>query len=102
MGGLFGMSNLRNVNDDLLKEWFKFREETCFCVTDEEDKKHKICLEEIGERILKNVPNRNQKYVRSQLELLDNNLFDYIAYWNEKYYKNGFIDGMKMTLLSHL
>ena len=39
------MSNLRKVNDDILKEWFKFREETCFCITDDEDKRHKINFE---------------------------------------------------------
>ena len=83
------MSNSRKVNDDILKEWFKFREETCFCITDDEDKKYKINLEEIGNRIIKNVPKQNQKYVKSQLELLDSNLFDYISYWNEKYYRSG-------------
>lgn len=62
------MSNLRKVNDDIFREWFKFREETCFCITDDEDKKHKINLEEIGNRILKNVPSQNQKYIKSQLE----------------------------------
>ena len=90
------MSNLRKVNDDILKEWFKFREETCFCITDDEDKRHKINFEEIGNRILKNVPKQKQKYVKSQLELLDNNLFDYISYWNEKYYRNGFYDAKKL------
>ncbi len=89
------MSNLRKVNDDILKEWFKFREETYFCITDDEDKKHKINFEEIGNRILKNVPHKTQKYVRCQLELLDNNLFDYISYWNEKYYKRGLEEGIK-------
>ena len=90
------MSNLRKVKDDILREWFIFREENYLCVTDDEDKKHKINFEEIGERILKNVPIQNQKYVKSQLELLDNNLFDYISYWNEKYYRNGFCDGVQL------
>lgn len=89
------MSNSRKVNDDILKEWFKFREETCFCITDDEDKKYKINLEEIGNRIIKNVPKQNQKYVKSQLELLDSNLFDYISYWNEKYYRRGLEEGIK-------
>lgn len=89
------MSNSRKVNDDILKEWFKFREETCFCITDDEDKKYKINLEEIGNRIIKNVPKQNQKYVKSQLELLDSNLFDYISYWNEKYYRSGLEEEIK-------
>ncbi|MCR5146364.1 MAG: hypothetical protein K6B70_03330 [Clostridia bacterium] len=96
------MSNLRKVNDDILKEWFKFREETCFCITDDEDKRHKINFEEIGNRILKTVPSQNQKYVKSQLELLDNNLFDYVTYWNEKYYRNGFCDGVQVIIGSYI
>ena len=31
-------NNLREVNDDLMKEWFQFREESKFCYLTEEDK----------------------------------------------------------------
>ena len=34
------MKNLREVNDDILKEWLEFREETILCYLNEEDKKH--------------------------------------------------------------
>ena len=34
------MNNLREVKDDLLKEWIKYREETIFAIMNEEDKKH--------------------------------------------------------------
>ena len=40
------MSSLREVNDDILKDWLDFREDTC--------------------------------------------------YWNEKYYRNGFCDGVQL------
>ena len=92
------MSNFREVNNDILKEWFDYREDTYFCNTNEQDKKYEINLEEIGERILKNVPKQNQKYVKRQLELLDKNFFDYITYWNEKYYRNGFCDGVEIII----
>ena len=92
------MSNFREVNNDILKEWFDFREETYFCTTNDEDKKYEINLKEIGDRILKNVPKQNQKYVKSQLDLLDKNFFDYITYWNEKYYRNGFVDGVQIIV----
>ena len=41
------MNNLREVNDDLMKEWFQFREESKFCyLTEEEIKKMtEICNE---------------------------------------------------------
>lgn len=90
------MENLREVKDDLLMEWLVFREETVICVVSAEDKKHKIQFEEIYNRILKNVPNQNSQYVKAQLELLDKNYMDYLDYWNEKYYRNGFVDGIEL------
>ena len=90
------MNNLREVNDDILKDWLEFREETLFCSLSAEDKKHFVYFDEISERILKNVPEQNKKYVEKQLKQLDNNFFDYICYWNEKYYRNGFVDGMQL------
>ena len=90
------MSNLREVNDDILKDWLDFREEEIGALTCAEDKKHWIYFDEISERILKNVPEQNKKYVKKQLEQLDENFMDYISYWNEKYYRNGFCDGVKL------
>lgn len=92
------MSNLREVNDDILKDWLDFREDTIASLTSTEDKKHFICFEEILERILKNVPDQNKKYVERQLKQLDDNFFDYICYWNEKYYRNGFCDGVQLVM----
>ena len=61
------MNNLREVNDDILKDWLEFREETLFCTLSAEDKKHFVYFDEISERILKNVPEQNKKYVKKQL-----------------------------------
>ena len=61
------MKNLREVNDDILKEWLEFREETISCYLNEEDKKHGLFIDEISEKILKNVPKQNKKYVEKQL-----------------------------------
>ncbi len=90
------MSNLRVVNEDILKDWLDFRENTIANLTCAEDKKHFICFEEISENILRNVPEQNKKYVEKQLKQLDDNFFDYICYLNEKYCRNGFCDGMKL------
>lgn len=89
------MNNLREVKDDILKDWIEFREENLSSMS-EEDKKHFIYFDEISERILKNVPEQNKKYVKKQLDLLDENFMDYIFYWNEKYYRNGFCDGVQL------
>ena len=90
------MNNLREVKDDLLKEWIDFREETAFCEMTPQDKKYCIDFDEISEKILKNVPKQNKKYVRKQLEQLDRNFIDYLNYWNEKYYRNGFADVIEL------
>ena len=85
-------NNFREVNYDLMKDWFQFREETKLCNLTEEDKKHFINFDSISERILKNVPKQNQKYVKKQLELIDRNFLDHVCYYNEKYYRNGLVD----------
>ncbi len=90
------MKNLREVKDDLLKEWIEFREETVFCEMSPQDKKYGIDFDEISEKILKNVPEQNREYVQKQLEQLDKNFMDYLYYWNEKYYRNGFADMIEL------
>ena len=74
------MYNFREVNDDILRDWLSIREQEVFC----------------SENILKNVPKQNQNYVKKQLEILDKNFMDYLSYWNEKYYRNGFVDGVQL------
>lgn len=90
--------NLREVNDDILKDWLLFREEDLSSLKCDEDRKHWIYFDEISERILRNVSKENKKYVQKQLEKLDNNFLDYISYWNEKYYRNGFVDGSQLVM----
>ena len=92
------MNNLREVKDDLLKEWIEYREETIFAIMNEEDKKHEIRYDEITEKILKNVPKQNQKYVRQQLDVLERNYMEYLDYWCEKYYRNGLVDGSQLVM----
>ena len=89
------MNNFRNVNDDILRDWLSFREETLYCTLSAEDKKHFVYFDEISESILKNVSKQNKKYVQKQLNLLDENFMGYIFYWNEKYYRNSFCDGVE-------
>lgn len=74
------MNNFREVDDDILKDWLNFREEMVLDTLTKEDKKHYIYFDEISENILKNVSKQNQKYVKSQLNILDKNFMDYICY----------------------
>ena len=68
--------NFREVKDDLLKEWLDLREENGLAYLNEEDKKHSIDFDEIGERVLRNVPDMNKKYDNKQLEFLHRNIND--------------------------
>ena len=90
------MNNLREVKNDLLKDWIDYRAETIFAILSVEHKKHCIQYDEITERILKNIPIENKKYVMKQLDLLDKNYMDYLDYWCEKYYRNGFVDSIEL------
>ena len=90
------MNILREVKDDLLKDWIEYREETIFAIMNEEDKKHEIRYDEITEKILKNVPEQNKKFVQKELDQLERNFMDYLYYWNEKYYRNGFADVIEL------
>ena len=91
--------NFREVNeDDILKEWLDFREESAFCTLSPQDKKYCINFDEISKNILKNVPSQIKKYVQNQLDILDKNFMDYLCYWNEKYYRNGFVDGSQIVM----
>ena len=92
------MNNFREVNDDIIKEWLEFREETAFCNMTPQDKKYCIYFDELTEKILNNVPKQNKKYVQKQLDQLDKNFMDYRCYWNEKYYRNGFVDGSQLVM----
>lgn len=88
--------NKNNIND-LIDNWLNFREEQLSNLT-KEDKKHCIKFDEHINNIIKNVPESNKNYVKKQFDSLDNNFVDYITYWNEKYYINGFKDAIKLIL----
>ena len=92
------MVNFREVNDDILKEWFNFREETCFCYADEQDRKNNIKFDFFRENILKNIPKQNKNYIDKQLDLIYDDFMRYLTYINEKYYRNGFVDGSQLVL----
>lgn len=92
------MVNFREVNDDILKEWLEYREDEISSLTCKEDRKHWVYFDEISDKILNSIPKQNRDFVRKQLNILDDNFLDYLGYWNEKYYRNGFVDGVKIII----
>lgn len=93
------MMNFREINEnDILREWFDFREETYLCYMTDEDKKHDFRFDEFRNNILKSVPKQNREYVEKQLNLIYDGFMKYLIYINEKYYRNGFVDGMQLVM----
>ena len=76
--------NFREVNeDDILKEWFEYREDTYLCYADEQDRENEIKFDSFRESILKNIPKQNQKYIDKQLDLLYDDFMRYLIYITE-------------------
>ena len=94
------MSSLRDVKDDLLKAWLYFRDEDFCSLVNAEDKKHMIKFDEFSDIILKSIPKQNRPFVQKQLNKLDDNVMDYIGYWNDKYYRAGFGDCLNLVIMS--
>ena len=93
------MINFREVNeDDILKEWLEFREETLLCQLSDEDYKHSLNFDKFCEKILRNFSNDNKQFVQSQLDKLYDDFMKYLDYWNEKYYRNGFVDDFQFVM----
>ena len=93
------MVNFREVNDDdILKECLAFREDTLLCQLSDEDYKHGLNFDKFCERILHNVSKDNRQFVQSQLDKLYDDFMKYLDYWNEKYYRNGFVDGSQLVM----
>ena len=90
------MNNLREVNDDILKDWLEIREETLLCQLSDRDYKYSLNFDKFCEKILRNVSKDNKQFVQSQLDKLYDDFMMYLDYWNEKYYRNGFCDGMQL------
>ena len=84
------MNNLREVNDDILKDWLEFREETLLCQLSDRDYKYSLNFDKFCEKILRNVSKDNKQFVQSQLDKLYDDFMMYLDYWN------GFCDGMQL------
>jgi hypothetical protein len=91
------LSKFKNVNDDILKDWLNFREKEYFStLTNKDDRDHHLYFEEISDKILDSIPERNRDFVQKQLAKLDDNVMYYISYWNKKYFRFGFCDGVEL------
>lgn len=93
------MNNLREVNDnDILKRWYDCMEDAYLCYMTAEDAKHNLNFDRFSENILKNVSKPNKKYIEKQLDLIYEDFMNYVTYITEKYYRNGFVDGVQLIV----
>lgn len=69
------MNNLREVNNDILKDWLLFREDEISSLSCDEDRNHWVYFDEISERILNSIPKQNRAFVQKQLSVLDDNFW---------------------------
>lgn len=90
------MGSYRNIRNDILKKWLDFREEDIASLSCKADKENLIYFDEISQNILNNISGNNLEYVKAQLEELDDNFNKYMDYLFEKYYRNGFCDGVQL------
>lgn len=62
------MSSLRDVKDDLLKDWLYFRDEDFCSLVNAEDRKHMIKFDEFSDIILKSIPKHNRPFCTKTIE----------------------------------
>ena len=74
------MGNFRKSNDDILKDWLMFRENTLLCQLSDEDYKHSLNFDKFCDRILRNVSRDSMQFIQSQLDKLYNNFIRYLDY----------------------
>lgn len=87
------------LNDDdfenLLNEWFEFRENK-FAYMDDEDIEHLVDFDSYSEKILNHVNDKSYDYVSKKLDFLLDDCIAYCDYWNRKFYFLGFSDAVKL------
>ena len=92
------MSSLRDVNNnDILKKWYIGMEEMYLGIINVQDKENDLETDELFDKLLNSIPKNNRKFVQNQFELIYDEFMRYVTYTNEKYYRNGFCDGVEIV-----
>ena len=87
----------KDYNDDeLLQDWMEFRFEKLESNLTDEDRKHALKYDTFCEKILDVIPDKDSDYVSDILDYFREEILNYCIYWNEKYYKCGFSDCIKL------
>ena len=65
-----------------------------------QDKKNDLETDELFDKLLNSIPKNNREFVQNQFELIYDEFMRYVTYTNEKYYRNGFCDGVEIVAVS--
>lgn len=90
------INNDLNCKNDLLTDWLDFRSEELETNLSGEDKRHLLKLDLFADRILDATLDSKKDYVSDVLDDLRDDFLQHCIYWNEKYYRTGFSDGIKL------
>ncbi len=90
------MNNDFDSEDDLITDWIDFRSEELETNLSEEDKRHLLKFDVFADRILDATLDSKKDYVSDVLDDLRDDFLQHCIYWNEKYYRTGFSDGIKL------
>ena len=58
------MNDLREVKNDILKDWLLFREDGISTLSRDVDRNHWVHFDEISDKILNNIPKKNRAFVK--------------------------------------
>ena len=92
----FNNMNSNDKDDELLKDWIEFRFEKLESNLTDEDKKHALNYDTFCEKILDVISDKDSDYVSDILDDFREELLTHCVYWNEKYYRAGFCDSIKI------
>ena len=86
------INNNFDSENDLMTDWLDFRSEELETNLSEEDKRHLLKFDVFADRILDATLDSKKDYISDVLD----DFLQHCIYWNEKYYRTGFSDGIKL------
>ena len=92
----FNNMNKNDNNDELLQDWMEFRFEKLESNLNDEDRKHALKYDTFCEKILDVIQDRDSNYISNVLDDFREEMLNHCVYWNEKYYRNGFVNGVQL------
>ena len=90
------INNDLNCKNDLMTDWLDFRSEELETNLNEEDKRQLLKFDVFANRILDATLDSKKDYVSDVLDDLRDDFLQHCIYWNDKYYRAGFGDAVKL------